>query len=92
MPNNFYDGSSVSRFKFTEFAEPNYAPEIPLKAQIFRHKGQNEKTNNFCAIGLISHFGSGAGVLIFWHEKKLSIFLENFHDEDATITAMATLE
>ena len=98
IPKDFFDepygkfSANGFSFKFTEISYPKYAPETPLKAQILRHKGQNKKTNHFCTIGLSSHYGTGSGMSVFWYEKKLLVFLQNTDDEEAAITAMATLK
>jgi len=72
MPRYIYADPPVKRFKPEARPDVFYEPKIAMKGQILAYKGQNRKTNRFCAIGFVLTNGY-IRMPVFWYEKKMLI-------------------
>ena len=72
MPKYIYNEPPAKRFNPAEHPDLAYAPEKALRGQILSYKGQNRKTNRFCAIGL-SWANGDVRIPVFWYTKKMMI-------------------
>ena len=71
-PKYIYDKSPIKRFKPEMRPDIFYGPEIAMKGKILAYKGQNRKTNRFCAMGLVFS-NNHIHMPVFWYEKKMLI-------------------